>query len=159
MGAAINGFMIVPPSPGAFDESAPVATAFEITSANNSRTQTIFKGNGGRDGQRDGFEVHGSERNDGAMGLNLDHTLAIKRTPCTFAFLTSNCKVAAADDAGLLQGVASAFDFLRVTGVELQLADGAIGLDKFNADDAAASIENEALDDVGFGLGLEHGFS
>lgn len=55
--------------------------------------------------------------------------------------------------------MASAFDFLRVAGVELQLTDSAIGLDKFNADDAAASIEDEALDDVGFGLGLEHGCS
>jgi hypothetical protein len=159
MGAAINWFMIVPPSPGAFNESAPVATAFEITSTNDSRTQAIVKRNGCRDGKRNGFEIHGSERDDGAMSLNFDHAPAIKRTPGTFAFLTCHCKITAADDAGFLQGVASAFDFLRVTGVELQLADGAIGLDKFNADDAAASIEDEALDDVGFGLGLEHGFS
>lgn len=93
------------------------------------------------------------------MGLNLDHALAIKRTPCALAFFTSHCKVAAADDAGLLQGVASAFNFLRVAGVELQLADAAIGLDEFNADDAAACVADEALDNVGFGLGLEHGCS
>ena len=92
------------------------------------------------------------------MGLNLDHALAIKRTPGAFAFFTSHCKITAADDVGLLQGVASAFDFLRVAGVELQAADGAIGLDKFNADDAAACVADEALDDVGFGLGLEHGW-
>ena len=55
--------------------------------------------------------------------------------------------------------MASAFDFLRVAGVELKLAHGAIGLDEFDADDGAASIEDEALDDVGFGLGLEHGCS
>jgi len=93
------------------------------------------------------------------VGLNLDHTLAIKRAPCAFAFFTSNCKVAAADDAGLLQSVASALHFLRIKGVELQLTDRTIGLDEFDADDGAASIEDEALDDVGFGLGLEHGCS
>ena len=58
MGAAITWFMVVPPSPGAFDESAPVATALEIASTNNSRTQTIVKGNRCGDGQRNGFEVH-----------------------------------------------------------------------------------------------------
>ena len=55
--------------------------------------------------------------------------------------------------------MAGAFHFLRVTRVELQLAHGAIGLDEFDADDGAASIEDETLDDVGFGLGLEHGWS
>ena len=58
MGAAIDGFMVVPPSPGAFDKSAPVATAFEIASANNSRTQAIFKGNRCRDGKGNRFKVH-----------------------------------------------------------------------------------------------------
>ena len=93
------------------------------------------------------------------MGLNLDHALTIKRTPGTFAFLTSHCKITAADDIGLLEGVASAFHLLRVARVELQLSDGAIGLDKLNADDGTASIEDETLDNVGFGLGLEHGWS
>jgi len=58
MGAAIDWFMIVPPSPGAFDESAPIATALEIASTNDSRTQAIFEGNRCRDGQGNGFEVH-----------------------------------------------------------------------------------------------------
>jgi hypothetical protein len=58
MGAAINWFMIVPPSPGAFNESAPVATALEVAGANNSRTQAIVKRDGCCDGQRNGFEVH-----------------------------------------------------------------------------------------------------
>ena len=91
------------------------------------------------------------------MGLNLDHALAIKRTPCAFAFVTSNGKITAADDAGLCRRLASALDFLRVAGVELQAAEAAIKLGEFDADDGAASIEDEALDDVGFGLGLEHG--
>ena len=55
--------------------------------------------------------------------------------------------------------MAGAFNFLRIKGVELQLADGTIGFDEFHADDGAASIEDETLDDVGFGLGLEHGCS
>ncbi len=79
------------------------------------------------------------------MGLNLDHTLAIKRAPCAFALLTSHCKITAAHNVGLFQCMAGAFDFLRVTGVELQLADGAIGLDKFNADDGAASVVDEDM--------------
>lgn len=91
------------------------------------------------------------------MGLNLDHAFAIKRTPCAFTFFTSNCKITAAHDIGLFQGVASAFDFLRVARVELQLAGSAIKLGKFHADDAAASIVDEALDQSSFGLGLEHG--
>ena len=55
--------------------------------------------------------------------------------------------------------MACAFHFLRVAGVELKLAHGAIGLDEFDADDGAASIEDETLDDIGFGLGLEYGCS
>jgi hypothetical protein len=93
------------------------------------------------------------------VSLNLDHTLAIKRAPCTCTFFTSNGKITAADDAGLLQGVASAFHFLRVAGVELQAAEAAVSLDELNGDNAGFSIVDEALDDVGFGLGLEHGCS
>ena len=93
------------------------------------------------------------------MGLNLDHAFAIERAPCTFAFLTSHCKITAADDVGLLQSVAGALHFLRVTRVELQAAEATIGLDELNGDNAGFSIVDETLDDVGFGLGLEHGCS
>lgn len=100
-----------------------------------------------------------SKGNNGAVSLNLDHALAIKRTPCAFTFFASNGKVTAAHDIGLLQGVASALHFPRIKGVELQLTDRTIGLDEFHADDGAASVEDEALDDVGLGLGLEHGWN
>ena len=92
------------------------------------------------------------------MGLNLDHALAIKRAPCAFTFLTCHCKITAADDVGLLQGVASAFDFLRIARVELQAAEAAIKLGELNGNDAGLSVVDEALNDVGFGLGLKHGW-
>ena len=93
------------------------------------------------------------------MSLNLDHTLAIERTPCAFAFFSSNGKITAAHDAGLLQCVASAFHFLRVARVELQATEAAIKLGELNGNDAGFSVVDEALDDVGLGLGLEHGCS
>jgi hypothetical protein len=37
----------------------------------------------------------------------------------------------------------------------LKLTQSAISLDEFNANNAAASIKDEALDDFGFGLRLE----
>lgn len=42
--------------------------------------------------------------------------------------------------------MARALNLLRVAGVELQFAQGAINFDELYADDAAASIKNEAFD-------------
>ena len=46
--------------------------------------------------------------------------------------------------------MAGAFDLPRVARVELQLAHGAVSFDELHADDAAASIEDELLDQGGF---------
>lgn len=66
------------------------------------------------------------------------------------AFVAGNGEIAAADDRGALERMARALDFLRVARVELQLAHGAVSLDELHADDAAASIEDELLDQGGF---------
>ena len=73
------------------------------------------------------------------------------------AFLASNGEVPAANDAGRLESVASAFDFGGVTRVKLKLAKAAISLAEFYGDNGRASVKDEALNDVGFGLRLENG--
>ena len=93
---------------------------------------------------------HGSEYEGTAFGFDASHTLAIKRTPGAFAFVAGNGEIAAADDAGLLQGMASALDFLRITRIELQGTGLAIGFDELHADDAGASSEDESFDLGGF---------
>lgn len=45
---------------------------------------------------------------------------------------------------------ASAFNFLRIKWIELKLSVLTIGLDEFNANDAAASLKDELLDESGF---------
>jgi hypothetical protein len=100
---------------------------------------------------------HGSENEGTAFGFDTSHTLTIKRTPGAFAFVTGNGEVAAADDAGLLQGMASAFHFLRVTRVELQGTGRAVSLDELHADDAGASGEDKSFDLVGFVHGKKEG--
>ena len=101
----------------------------------------------GREFSEDG---HGSEYEGTAFGFDASHTLAIKRTPGAFAFVAGNGEVAAADDTGLLQGVASAFHFLRVTRIELQGTGLAIGLDEWHTDNAGASFEDELANLGGF---------
>jgi hypothetical protein len=98
---------------------------------------------------------HGSENEGTAFGFDASHTLTIKRTPGAFAFVTGNGEVAAANDAGLLQCVASAFDFASVARVELERAWSAVSLDELHADDAGASGANEFADLVGFVHGEE----
>ena len=61
------------------------------------------------------------------------------------AFIAGNSKITTTDDAGLLESMTSAFDFLGVTRVELKLAHTAVKLDELHADNAAASIKDEAL--------------
>jgi len=67
----------------------------------------------------------------------------------------SNGEVPAANDAGRLESVASAFDLLGVPRVELQLAKAAISLTELYGNNGRASVEDEALDEVGLGLRLK----
>ena len=87
------------------------------------------------------------------MGFDASHALTVKGAPSALAFVASNGEVAAADDAGLFQRVASALDFLGVARVELERARRAVSLEELHADDAGASITNELAN---FG-GLVHG--
>ena len=96
------------------------------------------------------FVKHCSERNGLAVCFNADYALAIKRAPGSFTCATSNGKVTATDDRRLFDGSASALDFLAIARIELKAANGTISLDELHADNAAASIEDELLDESGF---------
>jgi hypothetical protein len=98
---------------------------------------------------------HGSEDERTAFGFDASHALTVKGAPSALAFVASNGEVAAADDAGLFQRVASALDFLRVARVELQGTERAVSFEELHADDAGASGENESFDLGGFVHGKE----
>jgi hypothetical protein len=85
--------------------------------------------------------------NSGAVCFDAYHALTVKGTPCAFTLSASNGEVPAANDAGRLESVASALNFLGVTRVELKLAKAAICLAELDRDDAAASALNETLDE------------
>jgi len=91
------------------------------------------------------------------VGFDASDALTIKGTPSALAFVAGNGEVTAADDAGLLAGSASAFDFLRVAGVELQGTWGAVSLEELHADDRGTSGTNEFADLVGFVHGERSG--
>ena len=84
--------------------------------------------------------------NSSAVSFDAYDPLAVEGTPCTLALGASNGEITATNDRGILGRSASAFDFLGVPGIELQGTDGAIQLSEFHRNDAAASIEDEALD-------------
>ena len=65
------------------------------------------------------------------IGLNADHTLSVKRAPCSIACFGLP-EITAADDGSLRSGRASPFDFLPVAGIELDGAKAAVKLDKSN---------------------------
>ena len=92
-----------------------------------------------------------------AVCFDAYHALTVKGAPGTLAFLASNGEVPAANDAGRLESVASALNFLGVTRVELKLTKAAIRLSELYGNNGRASIKDEALNDVGFGLRLENG--
>lgn len=92
------------------------------------------------------FAYQSAKNDSAAIGRDLDHTLAIKRTPSTFAFLASNGEVAAADDGRILQSMTSAFNFLRVARIKLKLALFSIELDELNGNNAATSSEDKFFD-------------
>ena len=84
--------------------------------------------------------------NSGAVCLDAHHTLAVEGTPGALTILASNGEITTAHNAGRLESVASALHLLGVPGIEPQGTDGAIQLSEFHRNDAAASIEDEALD-------------
>ena len=85
--------------------------------------------------------------NNGAVSFDAYHALTIKGAPGALAFLASNGEITATDDGGILAGSASAFHLLGIPRVELQGTDGAIKLSELHRDDAAASVEDEALNE------------
>ena len=84
--------------------------------------------------------------NSGAVSFDAYDPLAVEGTPCTFALGACNGEITATNDGGILGRSASPFHLLGVPGIELQGTDGAIQLSEFHRNDAAASIEDEALD-------------
>ena len=84
--------------------------------------------------------------NSGAVSFDAYHALAVEGSPGTLTFLASNGEVTAADNAGRLESVASAFHLPGVPRIELQGTNGPVELLELHRDDAAASILNEALD-------------
>ena len=84
--------------------------------------------------------------NSSAVSFDAYDPLAVEGAPGTFALGACNGEITATNDRGVLGGSASAFHLPSVPGVELQGTDGAIKLSEFHRNDAAASIEDEALD-------------
>ena len=95
--------------------------------------------------------------NGGAVSFDAYHALAVEGSPGTLPFLASNGEVTAADNAGRLESVASAFDFLGVTRVKLKLAKAAVSLAELYGNNGRASVKDKSLDDFGFGLRLKNG--
>ena len=85
--------------------------------------------------------------NSGAVSFDAYHALAIKGAPGTLPILASNGEVTAAHNAGRLESVASAFHLPGVPRIELQGTNGPVQLLELYRDNAAASIEDEALDE------------
>jgi len=94
--------------------------------------------------------AYGSEDDGAAIGGDLRHAVAVKGTPCTLPFVTSNAEVAATDDGRELAGLTSAFDLLGVAGVEADLAEGTVLLNEADGDDAGASFVDELTDEGDF---------
>lgn len=94
--------------------------------------------------------AYGSENDGAAIGSDLRHALAVEGTPCALPFVASNAEVTTTDDGRELAGLASAFNLLRVAGIEAELAEGTVLLDEADGDDAGASFVNELADEGGF---------
>ena len=90
---------------------------------------------------------HGLTVKGYAVCFDAYHALAVKGTPGTLTILASNGEITAAHNARRFESVASAFDLLGVTGVELQLAKAPVSLAELYGNDAAASVLNEPLDE------------
>lgn len=92
------------------------------------------------------------EENVLTIGLNADHTLSIEGAPCGIALLCLP-EITAAHDIGFCSGLASPFDFLAITGVELDGAKAAVKLDKLHGNNRGASVGDEFFNKGG----LVHG--
>ena len=84
--------------------------------------------------------------NSDAVCFDAYYALAVKGAPGALPILTSNGEITAAHNAGRFESVASAFDLLSVTRVELQGTNGPVQLLELYRDDAAASVLDKALD-------------
>ena len=84
--------------------------------------------------------------NSGAVSFEAYDPLTVEGTPCTFALGACNGEITATNDGGVLGGSASAFHLPGVPRIELQGTNGPVELSEFHRNDAAASIEDEALD-------------
>lgn len=89
-----------------------------------------------------------------ALGFDAYHSLTIKRTPCPCAIVFSNGEITAANNGMILQCIAGAFNFLGIQRIKLDGALIAVLLNEINADNAAASIMDEAFNESGFVHGL-----
>ena len=90
-----------------------------------------------------------------AVCFDAYHSLTVKGAPGAFPLGASNGEVPAADDAGRLESVTSAFYLLGVSRVELQLTKAAIRLAELYGDNGRASVKDKAFDEVGLGLRLK----
>ena len=93
-----------------------------------------------------------SEENVLTIGLDADHTFSVEGAPCSIALLCLP-KITAAHDVGFCSGRASPFDFLAITGVELDGTKAAVKLDELHGNNRGASVGDE-FENVG---GLVHG--
>jgi hypothetical protein len=79
--------------------------------------------------------------NSDAVCFDAYYALAVEGSPGALPILASNGEVTAANDAGRLESVASAFNLLGVTGVELKLAKAAVSLAELYGNNGRASIQ------------------
>ena len=90
-----------------------------------------------------------SEENVLTIGLDADHTLSVEGAPCSIALLCLP-EITAANNVGLCSRRASPFDFLAITGVELDGTKAAVKLDELHGNNRGASVGDEFLDEGGF---------
>jgi hypothetical protein len=82
-----------------------------------------------------------------AVSFDAYHALAVEGAPGTLPFLACNGEITAAHDAGRFESVASAFDFLGVTGIELQGTKVPSALRNSTETMEEPASEDEALDE------------
>ena len=90
------------------------------------------------------------------IGLDADHTLGVKRAPCSIACFCL-AEVTAANDGSLRSRRAGSFDLLAIAGIELDGTKAAVKLDKSNGNDRGASVGEEFLDERGLVHGKKQG--
>ena len=83
-----------------------------------------------------------------AIHCHLDHAAAVERPPALGNVHTADDVL---DGVWIFQGVAGAFDFADVLGVEGELAHLTVGLDEVDRDEVAAGGFDELADAGGLG--------